>query len=294
MNMLIDTKSIKLTIKILAIIVLALFQAKQAKPQSLKPDFDFVTYLLGNEMRTEAVSLLDNLHCNSLLDGSCDSLSYLKGWSYYSLKMLDEATFHFEKVSDKSVFYRKSTYFNALSNAHKGDYDRAMLCLDGLSDTTELFYFEKSGISLLNNDLESFRTYSEYFSFDNYALAEQERVLMKIGENMSKYKKKSPWLAGAASAIVPGLGKVYCGSIGEGVSSFLLVGSFAAITAENWSKYGFLNWKTLLFGSIGTVFYVGSIYGSVASVRVCYDDYENEKNISVLYSIHIPIRTIFN
>ena len=72
-----------------------------------------------------------------------------------------------------------------------------------------------------------------------------------------------------------------------------MVGSFAAITAENWYKRGFTNWKTILFGSIGTIFYIGNIYGSVASVNVYYDEFNEKQNARILYHIHIPLRSIF-
>ena len=51
---------------------------------------------------------------------------------------------------------------------------------------------------------------------------------------------------------------------------------------------------SVILGAIGAVFYVGNIYGSITSVKIYYEDFNNQQNITILYNIHIPLRTIFN
>ena len=43
------------------------------------------------------------------------------------------------------------------------------------------------------------------------------------------YKSKSPWLAGAMSALIPGSGKIYAGDLRSGVSTLLLVGALGGM-----------------------------------------------------------------
>ena len=90
-----------------------------------------------------------------------------------------------------------------------------------------------------------------------------------------------------------GLGKVYAGELSEGVAAFLTVGSLAAITAENWAKYGVKDWKTILFGTLGAVFYIGNIYGSYVSGSIHNNDLRNAQDTAILYHIHIPLRSVF-
>jgi hypothetical protein len=232
--------------------------------------------LINNNLKTEAYQLIKTSSCDTTLSG-CDSTNFIKAWIYYSFHDLDSAITYFDQIDKTSTLHRKSLYFNTLSKAHNGDYAKAMSDFSADNDTSELHYFVGAGLSLLNNDWDSYNKNAVHFTYDNYALAEHEITLSNIYQDAILHKQKKAWVAGMASAIIPGLGKIYAGSIGEGISSFLLVGSFAAITAENWMKNGMTNWKTILFGAIGSIFYIGNIYGSVASVKLYHNDFEQQK-----------------
>jgi hypothetical protein len=96
-----------------------------------------------------------------------------------------------------------------------------------------------------------------------------------------------------ASALVPGAGKVYAGRVGEGVAAFLTVGSLGAVTAENWSKHGMKDWRTIVSGALCATFYLGNIYGSYMSVSIERDERLAAENTLVLYHLHLPLRSIF-
>ena len=286
----------------LLFLIIFVFCANTPQAQSIKyaqEDFDFALYLIGNDMKDDALTLITNPNNNYFNSKSTsDSINYLKGWTYYSSKQLEKASLFFDSVSKESTLYPKSIFFNALSNAHIGNYSKANDILKTFSDTTktfkELYHYEIAGIALLERDYDKYQYYSQSFTYQDFTLTEEEKALKEIYNNLTTHKYKSPWIAGIASAIVPGLGKVYAGNYGEGISSFLLIGSLGTITAENWVKNGIMNWKTILFGAVGAVFYVGNIYGSVTSVKIYYEDFNNQQNITILYNIHIPLRTIFN
>ena len=132
-----------------------------------------------------------------------------------------------------------------------------------------------------------------WFTFSQYALSESERALQDIFDERYNGHTISPVVAAAASSVVPGLGKAFAGELAEGVAAFLTVGSLAAITAENWVRYGYKDWKTLLFGTLGAAFYIGNIYGSYVSVSIHNNDLRNVQDTAILYHIHIPLRSIF-
>lgn len=260
-----------------------------AQRSYVSKDAAFVDYLIGNNMENDAVVLLTRGRYHA-----SDTLQYLRGWANYSAKRLEEASGAFDKVPADSPFYDKSLFFNVISNAHLGNYDRSAELLGGYEGTMkELKGLEEAGIALLRGRPDDFIAASGAFTFSQYAMTDSERALQGIYNERYYGRSKSPALAAAASAVIPGLGKVYAGELAEGVASFLTVGSLAAITAENWAKYGVKNWKTILFGTLGAVFYIGNIYGSYVSVSIHNDDLRNAQDTAILYHIHIPLRSVF-
>lgn len=252
-------------------------------------DYDFVGYLIGNGMNQDAVTLLTRgpYHAS-------DTLHYLRGWAEYSGQYLDAATAAFDLVPKGSPFYDKSLFFDVVSNAHLGRYGRSAELLRGYDGPyKELKCLEEAGIALLEGRAGDYITAAAGFTYSQYALTESERQLQGIYNERYYGPVKNPALAAAASAVVPGLGKVYAGRLAEGVSSFLAVGTLAAITAENWARHGFTNWKTLLSGAVGAMFYIGNIYGSYVSVSIQNNELKDVQDTAILYHIHIPLRSVF-
>ena len=272
---------------LLLLLLLALPAAAQRSYASR--DAAFVDYLIGNNMENDAVVLLTRGRYYA-----SDTLQYLRGWANYSAKLLEEASAAFDKVAADSPFYDKSLFFNVISNAHLGNFDRSAELLSGYGGPMkELRGLEEAGIALLRGRPDDFIAASGEFTFSQYDLTESERALQGIFNERYYGRSKSPALAAAASAVVPGLGKVYAGELAEGVASFVAVGSLAAITAENWVKYGVKDWKTILFGLLGATFYIGNIYGSYVSVSIHNNDLRDAQDTAILYHIHIPLRSVF-
>ena len=267
-----------------------IYPATASKPRAyISNDYDFVGYLIGNGMEEDAVTLLSKVRYHD-----SDTLQYLRGWAAYSARRLEDAAAAFDKVPADSPFHDKSIFYDVISNVHLGNYRRGAELLRGYSGPyKELKSLEEAGIALLEGRAADFITASDGFTYSQYALTDSERQLQGIYNERYYGRSKSPAVAAAASALVPGLGKVYAGELAEGISSFLTVGSFAAITAENWAKHGPKNWKTILFGALGTVFYFGNIYGSYVSVSIHNDELKDAQDTAILYHIHIPLRSVF-
>jgi len=228
-----------------------------------------------------------------------DSLHYLLGMSHYYMKELEKSVFHLQKVSNSSVFYDKSTFFSVFDYAHLGEYDKAQTILEKYSASSpnskynEALTVNLAGIALLKRDLKSFDYFAKNFKFEQYYYTESYNQLMNVRNTLDNHKKKSPFVAGVFSAVIPGAGKWYAGQIGEALTAFFTVGIFSAITAENWVKNGFNDWKTITFGTIGSIFYIGNIYGSVASVKVYRNQFNDNQNHTILLGIHLPVRALF-
>jgi hypothetical protein len=239
---------------------------------------------------------------SSLIDFSgcshSDSLWFLKGWSQYNLKQLDSASFSFLKVKENKAILNKSKFFAAYCYAHIGKLDSAFTVINSISpisnDEKELITTQLSGFSLLNRNLSSFNLFSKNFSESHFGLVENQRTLKSLYTDLDEFKLKSPLIAGLLSAAVPGLGKVYAGKLGSGLSSFLTVGIAGVMTYENYAKNGLNNPKTIIFGSLFSILYVANIYGSVFSIKAYRDEFNQQIDYRILFHLHIPIRNLYN
>ena len=252
-------------------------------------DYDFAQYLLDNDLKTDASTLLA-----SAVYHPSDTLTFLKGWTEYQLKHLEPSAAFFDAVPRGSSFYERSFFYSNAISAHLGDYTGPVKRLEEYSGPyAELKGVQLAGLALLRDDPEAFRSAAESFRYNDFALEAAERELSSIYRSRYEAKRKSPWLAAAASAVVPGLGKVYAGQIGEGISAFLLTGAMGAISAEHWLKDGPGNWKTIVPMVIGGILYIGNIYGSYMSVSIYNQRINDAQTTAVLYNIHIPLRSVF-
>lgn len=77
---------------------------------------------------------------------------------------------------------------------------------------------------------------------------------------------KSHVLAGILSAVIPGSGKMYVGEWGDGVTALLVTGLFAFLAYDNFKANH--NTRAWIFTGLGSFFYAGNIYGSIASAQI--------------------------
>lgn len=252
-------------------------------------DADFVQYLIENDLKKDARELL----FGSQFQPS-DTLTFLRGWTLYQLKELEAANSYLAAVPQESPFYDKAFFYSNAVSAHMGDYDSATSRLQDYSGPyAELKGVQLAGLALLRDDPEAFKAAAGAFSYSDYALETAERDMDEIFHVRYETPKKSPWLAAGASALVPGLGKIYAGQLGEGISSFLVTGAMGAITAEHWIKDGPGDWKTIVPAVLTGILYIGNIYGAYMSVSIYNSQLYDAQETTLLYSVHIPLRTVF-
>lgn len=275
----------------LIMLIVFLGLAGDIHAQTVGEEFGFVMYLVGRGMKEDAVTAVKH----TTLTG--DSIDFLKGYTFYSARLLDSAAANFGRVGEGSPFFDEAMLFAALSNAHQGLYQQSEASLlrvsDGDAQVLNLKRFEQAGLRLLERDMGGFDSCFALLDTTDFRFATEASDLLRVRETMAEMGHKKPWVAGTLSALVPGLGKVYAGNIGEGLAAFVVTGSLMAVTAENWVKEGPTNWKTIAAGLLSAVFYVGNIYGSVATVKVNLRDFNNRNDVQILYDIHIPLRASY-
>ena len=255
----------------------------------ISADYDFAEYLIDNDLKKDASALLErDVYFPS------DTLTFLRGWIEYQLKDLEPALAKFRAVPQGSAFAQKAFFYGNAVSAHLGEYAGPTVALNAYDGPyQELKDLQLAGLSLLIKDPEGYRAAASSFGYSDFALVEAEKMLDEIFQNRYVRPQKSPLLAAAASALVPGLGKIYAGRIGEGIEAFLVTGISGAITAEHWIKDGPKDWKTIAAGAVTAALYIGNIYGSYVSVSIYNNNLRDVQDTAVLYNIHIPLRSVF-
>jgi hypothetical protein len=87
-------------------------------------------------------------------------------------------------------------------------------------------------------------------------------------EDSGQLAHRSPWLAGLLSAVLPGAGRGYIGRWGDGVFSFILIGTTGGLAAYEFDRSGVSSVGGWILASIGTLFYLGDIYGSAVGAEI--------------------------
>jgi len=266
--------------------------------EKIREEKEFIAYLSQKGLYKEALLAYNQLPANFSNKGLRDSLYYYAGWSSYNLKDLDESAELLKKVSRGSVFFPKSHFFSGYNYMHLGKYEIARAQLEGNNWdkklNQELKHFELAGIALLEKDFQAYQSHSLHFDYNHYALRNEELLFDSLYQNMINFKPKSMVLAGVMSSFLPGSGKVYAGKLGGGITTFLVTSILGAITAENYLKAGPTNYKTIIFGSLFTIFYIGNIYGSVFSIKLYREEFYLTHEHKILFNLHIPLRRVFN
>ncbi|MBO4566350.1 MAG: hypothetical protein J5695_03895 [Bacteroidales bacterium] len=274
----------------IAALLLALAGPRAAAQSTwISADWDFAEYLIDTGLKKDAATLLaQDLYFPS------DTLTYLRGWSAYQLQDLEPALELLRAVPEDSPFAQKSFFYGNAVSAHLGDYATPAALLEAYGGPyKELRGVQLAGLALLRDDPAAFKSARESFGYSDFALVEAERKLDEIYDFRYVRPAKSPLLAAAASAVVPGLGKIYAGRIGEGIESFLITGVSGAVAANYWIKDGPRDWKTIAASAVCAILYIGNIYGSYVSVSIYNNNVKDVQDTAILYNIHIPLRSVF-
>ena len=147
-----------------------------------------------------------------------------------------------------------------------------------LKETQDLFQGEeyrwKSQILIGMNKLMQKRWENTIQHFDQFDLSGLPET---VGHSASMYKRyaedgrklpsKSPLLAGFLSTVLPGSGRVYVGRSNDALLTVFLLGVLGWAAYDGFSENGVSSRKGWTFGTLGGIFYLGNIYGSVVAAQ---------------------------
>lgn len=162
-----------------------------------------------------------------------------------------------------------ATYFSI------GQYDKSVRFL---KESQDLFqggeYRWKSQILIGMNKLMQKHWESTIQHFDQFDLSGLPEA---VDHRASTYKgyaedgrhlpSKSPLLAGFLSTALPGSGRVYVGRPNDALLTVFLLGVLGWAAYDGFSENGISSRKGWTFGTLGGIFYLGNIYGSVVAAQ---------------------------
>jgi hypothetical protein len=150
----------------------------------------------------------------------------------------------------------------------ESDFNQALSSLD---INSRAFY--RLGYYFFNEDIELLFSFND----ENKNLLENSYPsVFNAIEKMDNFNRKSPGLAMAMSAVLPGSGKAYSGLWGDAVMSLMFVSSNAWLAYRGFNKKGVKSASGWIFGGVSLGFYMGNIWGSSKAAKT-YNEVEYEK-----------------
>ncbi|MBN1822322.1 MAG: hypothetical protein JXR31_11065 [Prolixibacteraceae bacterium] len=279
-------------------ILIILFSLNVAAQYSISQELRFINHMVNQEEYDDVIYYIEN-HFNKDYPLSVrDSLNFFKGWSQYAIKKLEYSASSLLQVSSNSVFFNKSRFFAAYNFSHLGRPNISGYILNNLKTEgrfNNLKNFQLAGNALLSRSLNDFETsFQNIGTTNDFSFSIEKEKLNEYALEIKDHRDKSMLVGGLMSAIIPGSGKIYAGKTGEGIASFLIIAASGATALENYNKLGIKNAKTILFGSLFAVLYIGNIYGTVFTVKLVNEEFNHEMDHKILFNMHIPLRNIFN
>ena len=162
-----------------------------------------------------------------------------------------------------------ATYFSI------GQYDESVRFLKESQDLFQVGEYRwKSQILIGMNTLMQKRWESAIQYFDQFDLSELPKTVEQRASIYKRYAEdgrnlpsKSPLLAGFLSTALPGSGRVYVGRSNDALLTVFLLGVLGWAAYDGFSENGVSSRKGWTFGTLGGIFYLGNVYGSVVAAQ---------------------------
>lgn len=231
---------------------------------------------------------------------SPDSIKYLKGLGYYLLKRPDSASFYLSSVQSESLKL-KAYLLASLNYAYIQKNNIALEILNLPIKESEKHFICIKNIQLAGNFL-ILKNYAKFDSIISQLQQSTEYRCKNISSNLIllknqqlKFRKKSMFLAGFFSAIVPGAGKLYAGRKGESISMFIANFLFASFTFEAYYRTkSITSPQCIIFGSLFSFFYSGNIIGSIYAAKRQNISKQKQIQNEILANMHMAVSDILD
>ncbi len=273
------------------VLIIFFLNIQKACSQSIARDMDFIHHLISINNQEETHWYIEKLLDQPIEQKWEDSLLFINAKVYYQQQQFHQAKRFWAALDSVSQLYSKAKLLEIHTNMQLKNWTEARKELSVFNHQryAEIHTLEQAALDLLQRKSEI-----QFPKQENKPIlyANSYNKLESINQQIKQYHPKRMWLAGTLSAILPGLGKVYAGRPYEGLAAFWAVAGLGILTAEQASKNGLSNYRTLAAASLFTVFYLGNIYGASISARLQNEEFNHETNHQILLAIRIPVEQL--
>lgn len=194
-----------------------------------------------------------------------DTIRFKFAECFYRIKRFDEASGNF-----KSLFHHSQ-----LSNEARLGFYKSLFFKNDFSSFRDYAEQENYLPSSFKKDVMRLKLISHFF--DDSVLPDTNKFFPAFDDSnkaeikkfyfMKKYpSRKNPTTAALLSAALPGLGKIYTGEVGDGITAFVATGLLTVLSINNFDNdHQFRGW---IFAGLAALSYAGNIYGSAASAQI--------------------------
>lgn len=283
--------------KIFYVLLIIFAYVGNAKAQ--KSDKKFVEYLYNTRQYEHVVTYTNYLISEQSQIVSADSLNYLCGKALFQQQLFAASNKSLQQVGTGFIHFNESRFLIGINYIYNKEpvqainYLKQIESLTDSSPITALKYFELSGVALLNRNQQDYQLYDTLIRKDYYFFEKERKSLRKTENDIFNRKEKSPLLAGAMTAIIPGAGRFYAGKRGQAVYSFIITSFMALQAIESYRKDGLNSPRFIIYGSLLSVFHAANIWGSALSVKKYNNEFNEAVNYSIQLDLLIPIRSFY-
>jgi hypothetical protein len=216
-----------------------------AQSTDLKSDSPFLKHLRVQKLYTERQFVLVHAKSDRVQQRQIEM-----AWNYSAMGNYDSALFWYGKTDFDSIQHYNfgQHYFSVLFITNR--LEQLSKLIEKLpSDTTSRLM--KQSLAMMN--LKS--------------LHEVPGPLQNAYYDYARMQRKSLFLAGLSSTVIPGSGKFYYGQKRQGWNVFFANVALGAQTYEWYRKAGVKSPGFYIFGGLFSVFYISNIYGTVKGLK---------------------------
>ena len=275
----------------------------QAQDSLLRSSFEeemaFTKHLFKQNQYRNVLLLSQQLKTKFTQSSQQNRLAMHMGFAHHYLKKLDSAVYYFNQVTVGFSRYDEARFYQSLDLAKLTQYPTATQALSQLSVAqltplkAELYHFQLAGLALLRKDYDRFTQKSQLFSYQYPQFASQQRKLLVLHQKLKKIPKRSAFVAGLFSAIIPGTGKMYAGKPKQGLNVLLQNLFMGAQAVEALLIDGVRSPRFIIFGGLFSIFYIGNIWGSALSVKLQQREAYETIHQEILFNLDVPLRLVF-
>lgn len=210
---------------------------------------------------------------------------------YYKLRLVSTYRLDHEYEKGLSACWNFINLNTPETEPFKTEYAKLSFLTGNYSNISLLLKTMNSQDSLKNNiDLASRLVFLDRkeISLENINQNVIDYQLLEFYYQIDKVKRKSPFVAGAMSTVIPGAGKFYTNRWKDGVVALIFVGITGYQSYRGFSQKGINSAYGWIMGGISASFYFGNIFGSAKSANVYNQHQRNHyvENVSNYFIEH--------